>query len=160
MATIDVGFLVFPNVTQLDLMGPAQVLSRVPGAHSISYPADRSLHHLGHGDSALCHGRRLGQFARRRSSRAASSTSAVSLTRPSTRQFNSAHLAGFYRADERRWSSPRQVSEPLSFVSNEPSRHANWSGGVIKLQRDEFGYPSGGGRRRPSCDDRSIRGEG
>jgi len=32
MTAIDIGFLVFPGVTQLDLMGPAQVLSRVPGA--------------------------------------------------------------------------------------------------------------------------------
>ena len=32
MTAIDIGFLVFPKVTQLDLMGPAQVLSRVPGA--------------------------------------------------------------------------------------------------------------------------------
>jgi cyclohexyl-isocyanide hydratase len=31
-ATLDIGFLVFPKLTQLDLMGPAQVLSRVPGA--------------------------------------------------------------------------------------------------------------------------------
>lgn len=31
-ATLHVGFLLFPNVTQLDLTGPAQVLSRVPGA--------------------------------------------------------------------------------------------------------------------------------
>lgn len=30
--TLHIGFLVFPRVTQLDLMGPAQVLSRVPGA--------------------------------------------------------------------------------------------------------------------------------
>lgn len=30
--TIHIGFLVFPRFTQLDLMGPAQVLSRVPGA--------------------------------------------------------------------------------------------------------------------------------
>ncbi|MDB5827867.1 MAG: Cyclohexyl-isocyanide hydratase [Variovorax sp.] len=30
--TIHVGFLLFPGVTQLDLTGPAQVLSRVPGA--------------------------------------------------------------------------------------------------------------------------------
>ena len=30
--TFDIGFLLFPNVTQLDLTGPAQVLSRVPGA--------------------------------------------------------------------------------------------------------------------------------
>lgn len=30
--TIHIGFLVFPKVTQLDLTGPAQVLSRVPGA--------------------------------------------------------------------------------------------------------------------------------
>ena len=29
---IDIGFLIFPKVTQLDLTGPAQVLSRVPGA--------------------------------------------------------------------------------------------------------------------------------
>ncbi len=29
---IHIGFLVFPKVTQLDLTGPAQVLSRVPGA--------------------------------------------------------------------------------------------------------------------------------
>ncbi|PNG53084.1 MULTISPECIES: DJ-1/PfpI family protein [unclassified Variovorax] len=29
---LQIGFLVFPKVTQLDLMGPAQVLSRVPGA--------------------------------------------------------------------------------------------------------------------------------
>ena len=32
MTTIHIGFLLFPNVTQLDLTGPAQVLSRVPGA--------------------------------------------------------------------------------------------------------------------------------
>jgi cyclohexyl-isocyanide hydratase len=30
--SIHIGFLLFPNVTQLDLTGPAQVLSRVPGA--------------------------------------------------------------------------------------------------------------------------------
>lgn len=30
--TIHIGILLFPNVTQLDAMGPAQVLSRVPGA--------------------------------------------------------------------------------------------------------------------------------
>lgn len=30
--TLHIGFLVFPRVTQLDLTGPAQVLSRVPGA--------------------------------------------------------------------------------------------------------------------------------
>ena len=30
--TIHIGFLLFPNVTQLDLTGPAQVLSRVPNA--------------------------------------------------------------------------------------------------------------------------------
>ncbi|MGJ7488798.1 DJ-1/PfpI family protein [Variovorax sp. ZT4R33] len=30
--TIHIGFLIFPQVTQLDLTGPAQVLSRVPGA--------------------------------------------------------------------------------------------------------------------------------
>ncbi len=29
---IRIGFLLFPNVTQLDMTGPAQVLSRVPGA--------------------------------------------------------------------------------------------------------------------------------
>jgi cyclohexyl-isocyanide hydratase len=29
---LQIGFLVFPDVTQLDLTGPAQVLSRVPGA--------------------------------------------------------------------------------------------------------------------------------
>jgi cyclohexyl-isocyanide hydratase len=31
-ATLHIGFLIFPHVTQLDLTGPAQVLSRVPGA--------------------------------------------------------------------------------------------------------------------------------
>jgi len=31
-ATLNIGFLIFPQVTQLDLTGPAQVLSRVPGA--------------------------------------------------------------------------------------------------------------------------------
>jgi cyclohexyl-isocyanide hydratase len=31
-STIHIGFLLFPNVTQLDLTGPAQVLSRIPGA--------------------------------------------------------------------------------------------------------------------------------
>lgn len=30
---IHIGFLLFPQVTQLDMTGPAQVLSRVPGAH-------------------------------------------------------------------------------------------------------------------------------
>lgn len=30
--TLHIGFLLFPNVTQLDLTGPAQILSRVPGA--------------------------------------------------------------------------------------------------------------------------------
>lgn len=30
--TIHIGFVVFPNVTQLDFTGPLQVLSRVPGA--------------------------------------------------------------------------------------------------------------------------------
>lgn len=30
--TLHIGFLLFPNVTQLDLTGPAQVLGRVPGA--------------------------------------------------------------------------------------------------------------------------------
>lgn len=30
--TIHIGIVIFPNVTQLDAMGPAQVLSRVPGA--------------------------------------------------------------------------------------------------------------------------------
>lgn len=29
---IEIGFLLFPNVTQLDMTGPVQVLSRVPGA--------------------------------------------------------------------------------------------------------------------------------
>jgi cyclohexyl-isocyanide hydratase len=32
MAAIDIGILLYPNVTQLDATGPAQVLSRVPGA--------------------------------------------------------------------------------------------------------------------------------
>ncbi len=32
MTAINIGFLIFPKVTQLDLTGPAQVLSRVPGA--------------------------------------------------------------------------------------------------------------------------------
>jgi cyclohexyl-isocyanide hydratase len=32
MSIIHIGFLLFPNVTQLDLTGPAQVLSRVPDA--------------------------------------------------------------------------------------------------------------------------------
>lgn len=31
-AALQIGFLLFPHVTQLDLTGPAQVLSRVPGA--------------------------------------------------------------------------------------------------------------------------------
>lgn len=30
--TLHIGFLVFPGITQLDLTGPAQVLSRLPGA--------------------------------------------------------------------------------------------------------------------------------
>lgn len=30
--TLNIGILLFPNVTQLDAMGPAQVLSRLPGA--------------------------------------------------------------------------------------------------------------------------------
>ncbi len=30
--TVHIGILLFPNVTQLDAMGPAQVLSRLPGA--------------------------------------------------------------------------------------------------------------------------------
>ncbi|MBX9849689.1 MAG: DJ-1/PfpI family protein, partial [Rhodocyclaceae bacterium] len=30
--TLHIGFLLFPKVTQLDLTGPAQILSRVPGA--------------------------------------------------------------------------------------------------------------------------------
>lgn len=30
--TLQIGILLFPNVTQLDAMGPAQVLSRLPGA--------------------------------------------------------------------------------------------------------------------------------
>lgn len=29
---LHIGFLIFPDVTELDLMGPAQILSRVPGA--------------------------------------------------------------------------------------------------------------------------------
>lgn len=32
MTTLHIGFLLFPHVTQLDLTGPAQVLSRVPDA--------------------------------------------------------------------------------------------------------------------------------
>jgi cyclohexyl-isocyanide hydratase len=31
-AALHIGFLLFPHVTQLDLTGPAQILSRVPGA--------------------------------------------------------------------------------------------------------------------------------
>jgi cyclohexyl-isocyanide hydratase len=31
-ATIHIGFLLFPQVTQLDLTGPAQILGRIPGA--------------------------------------------------------------------------------------------------------------------------------
>ena len=31
-ASLHIGFLLFPKVTQLDLTGPAQVLSRIPGA--------------------------------------------------------------------------------------------------------------------------------
>jgi len=34
MDTVHIGFLLFPNLTQLDLTGPAQVLSRVPGART------------------------------------------------------------------------------------------------------------------------------
>ncbi|HEX7646735.1 MAG TPA: DJ-1/PfpI family protein, partial [Noviherbaspirillum sp.] len=30
--TIHIGFLLFPNVTQLDMTGPVQILSRVPNA--------------------------------------------------------------------------------------------------------------------------------
>ena len=30
--SIDIGFVIFPRVTQLDFTGPLQVLSRVPGA--------------------------------------------------------------------------------------------------------------------------------
>lgn len=30
--TIHIGFLLFPNITQLDMTGPAQILSRLPGA--------------------------------------------------------------------------------------------------------------------------------
>jgi cyclohexyl-isocyanide hydratase len=33
-ATIHIGFLLFPQVTQLDLTGPAQILGRVPGART------------------------------------------------------------------------------------------------------------------------------
>jgi cyclohexyl-isocyanide hydratase len=32
MQTVNVGFVIFPNLTQLDFTGPLQVLSRVPGA--------------------------------------------------------------------------------------------------------------------------------
>ena len=32
--TLHIGFLLFPRVTQLDLTGPAQILSRVPGAQT------------------------------------------------------------------------------------------------------------------------------
>jgi cyclohexyl-isocyanide hydratase len=32
MSDINIGFLLFPQVTQLDMTGPAQILSRVPGA--------------------------------------------------------------------------------------------------------------------------------
>jgi cyclohexyl-isocyanide hydratase len=32
MADINIGFLIFPRITQLDFTGPLQVLSRVPGA--------------------------------------------------------------------------------------------------------------------------------
>jgi cyclohexyl-isocyanide hydratase len=32
MSTCHIGFLLFPQVTQLDLTGPAQILSRIPGA--------------------------------------------------------------------------------------------------------------------------------
>lgn len=32
MTDINIGFLLFPQVTQLDMTGPAQILSRVPGA--------------------------------------------------------------------------------------------------------------------------------
>ncbi|MBH9576211.1 DJ-1/PfpI family protein [Inhella proteolytica] len=32
MTTLNIGFLLFPNVTQLDLTGPAQMLGRLPGA--------------------------------------------------------------------------------------------------------------------------------
>ncbi|MEO0601318.1 MAG: DJ-1/PfpI family protein [Myxococcota bacterium] len=34
MATTHLGFVVFPNVTQLDLTGPLQVLSRLPGCEA------------------------------------------------------------------------------------------------------------------------------
>jgi cyclohexyl-isocyanide hydratase len=34
MTEINIGFLLFPQVTQLDMTGPAQVLSRVPGART------------------------------------------------------------------------------------------------------------------------------
>lgn len=30
--SIEIGFLIFPNMTQLDVAGPAEVLSRIPGA--------------------------------------------------------------------------------------------------------------------------------
>jgi len=32
--TLDIGFLLFPRLTQLDLTGPAQILGRVPGART------------------------------------------------------------------------------------------------------------------------------
>lgn len=38
---IDIAFLLFPNVTQLDLTGPAQVLSRIPGARIHLVARDR-----------------------------------------------------------------------------------------------------------------------
>ncbi|MEM6925591.1 MAG: DJ-1/PfpI family protein [Myxococcota bacterium] len=34
MATLHLGFVVFPNVTQLDLTGPLQMLSRLPGCEA------------------------------------------------------------------------------------------------------------------------------
>ena len=32
MSAFNIGFVIFPNLTQLDFTGPLQVLSRLPGA--------------------------------------------------------------------------------------------------------------------------------
>ena len=32
MSTINVGFVIFPDLTQLDFTGPLQVLARLPGS--------------------------------------------------------------------------------------------------------------------------------
>src|SRR5262245_16285142 len=34
MSTFDVGFVIFPNLTQLDFTGPLQVLTRLPGSRT------------------------------------------------------------------------------------------------------------------------------